>query len=67
MIALNIGIIVAPNINFQLKAGEKTNLKEFSESYTEYKMPDNFQRVVVGFPSDTDTRVEGIAFYDKWG
>jgi hypothetical protein len=41
------------NINFSLKANEKTNLKEyFSSAFKDYKIPDNFKRVVVSFDSD---------------
>jgi len=40
---------------------------EENYNFTDYKIPDNFKRVVVGFYSDTDTRFKGIAFYDKQG
>ena len=55
------------DINFELKAGEKTDLKDFQSSgnYSEYKIPANFKRVVVGF--DSSPRFYGIAFYDKNG
>ena len=39
------------DINFELKAGEKTNLYP-SGSYKDYKVPENFKKVVVGFYSD---------------
>ncbi len=35
--------------------------------FTDYKLPENFKRVVVGFKSATDTRFNGIEFYDKQG
>ena len=35
--------------------------------FADYKIPDNFKRVVVGLNSKTDTRFYGIAFYDKQG
>jgi len=40
---------------------------EENYNFTDYKIPDNFKRVVVGFSSDADTKFKGIAFYDKWG
>ena len=33
--------------------------------FEDYKIPNNFKRVVVSFYSDTDTRFYGIEFYDK--
>ena len=33
----------------------------------EFKIPDNFKKVVVGFITDTGTRFCGIAFYDRQG
>jgi hypothetical protein len=54
------------NINFLLKAGEKTNLKETYNS-KEHEILVNFKRVVVGFSSGTDTIFRGIAFYDNQG
>ena len=35
--------------------------------FADYKIPENFQKVVVGFYSNTDTSFYGIAFYDKQG
>ncbi len=36
-------------------------------NFTDYKMPENLKRVVVGFNSDTDTRFCGFEFYDRQG
>ena len=55
------------NINFQLKAGEKTYLSEHNYSFKQHLVPDIFKKVIVGFSSNTDTRFDGIAFYDKQG
>ena len=52
--------------NFQLKVGEKTNFRP-SGSYKDYKIPENFKKVVVSFVSDTDTRLNGIEFLDRNG
>ena len=35
--------------------------------FADYKIPENFKKVVVGFLSDTDPSFYGIAFYDKQG
>ncbi len=56
------------DINFQLKGGEKTNLKEDNgNQFTDSQMPDNLKRVVVCFYSDDHPCFQGIAFYDKQG
>ena len=55
------------NINFQLKAGEKTNLSEHKYSFIQHRVPDIFKKVIVGFLSDTDPCFCGLAFYDKQG
>ena len=59
------------DISFKLKTGAKTNLKEYASTffntYKEYKIPDNFKRVVVGFSSYRHPCFCGIAFYDKQG
>ncbi len=38
-----------------------------SSNFTDYKLPENFYRVVVGFDYDTEPKFNGIAFYDKQG
>ncbi len=35
--------------------------------FSEYKIPNNFKRVVANFISDSDTRFIGIEFSDKHG
>ncbi len=51
-------------VNFKLKGGEKIDLTEPS-SMSDYRIPVNFKKVVVGFnPIDLFC---GIAFYDKNG
>ena len=39
----------------------------FFNTYKEYKIPENFKRVIVGFHSDRHPCFNGIAFYDKQG
>ena len=42
-------------------------MKEYVGIHREYRIPDNFKKVVFGFKSDTDLCFCGIAFYDKQG
>lgn len=51
-------------INFELKGGEKTDLREPS-GMSDYRIPANFKKVVVSFSSSP--QFYGIAFYDKNG
>jgi hypothetical protein len=51
-------------INFELNGGEKSNFEE-SNSMSDYRIPVNFKKVVIG--SSSDNRLRGVEFYDKQG